>query len=313
MTSPPAASAASATAPIIPTLAAAVDEPQAALGEPAPDRARRPRGRPDRRRRSSRRTRRRWTGRARLHPARRARPELGGLDTTRRRRPGSTSPRLRRRGVLAAVARGDHHRGEHRSEDGEPGADEERVVEALGEGHRRVAHAGGERVARAAVRHRGEDRQAERAAHLLGGVDQAGGESGLVGPRAGHRGDRHGHEREAETPPDDERREQHVGDVAAGRRDLREPHEAARDQQHAGDQRGLEAHARHELRGDAGADDDAQRERQVGDARSSARRSRAPAACRATGRRTSRTATCRSAGRRRPRPEGCEGGRSAAA
>src|SRR3954452_3673382 len=38
----------------------------------------------------------------------------------------------RRLGVLAAVARGNHHRGEHRAQDGKPGADEEGVVEALG-------------------------------------------------------------------------------------------------------------------------------------------------------------------------------------
>src|SRR4051812_4760256 len=49
-------------------------------------------------------------------------------------------------GVLAAVARGDHDRGEQRPQEGEPGAGEERVLEALGQRDRRIAHARGERV-----------------------------------------------------------------------------------------------------------------------------------------------------------------------
>ena len=84
------------------------------------------------------------------------------------------------------------------------------ALEALGEGDRhRVA--AGDQVAGAAVRDRGEDRQAERAADLLRRVDQARGQAGLVVLDARHRGDRHRHEREAEADRGQQRREQDVG------------------------------------------------------------------------------------------------------
>src|SRR3954451_22380567 len=66
----------------------------------------------------------------------------------RGRRLGLAAPR--RRGVLAAVARRDKHRGEERRQQREPGADDKRVLEALVQRYRRVAHARGDGVARAA-------------------------------------------------------------------------------------------------------------------------------------------------------------------
>ena len=101
------------------------------------------------------------------------------------RRQAATGPPRRRRGgglgVLARVARGDQHRGEDGAGEGEPGADQERVLEAVGERDRAVAHAVGDRRARRAVGDRDEDREAERAADLLGGVHEPRREPRLVG------------------------------------------------------------------------------------------------------------------------------------
>ena len=92
-----------------------------------------------------------------------------------------------------------------------------------------------------------------------------GGQAGLVVLDARHRGDRHRHEREAEADRGQQRREQDVGHVVAVRRDLREPDQPARGQQQAGDQHRLEAEAGRQPGGQAGRDDDAAGQRQVGE------------------------------------------------
>ena len=74
-----------------------------------------------------------------------------------------------------AVARGHQHGGEDRPGDGEPGADEERPVKTLGQGDGRAVDAGVEQALGTAVGDGREDREPERAADLLGGVDQTGG------------------------------------------------------------------------------------------------------------------------------------------
>jgi hypothetical protein len=72
---------------------------------------------------------------------------------------------------------GDQDHGEDRPEDGEARADGERPLEALGQRDRDRA-AGGRDVTRAAVGDRRQDREPERAADLLRGVDQARGQPG---------------------------------------------------------------------------------------------------------------------------------------
>ena len=93
----------------------------------------------------------------------------------------------RGRGVLAARPAGDQHHRQQRADEREAGADEERGLEALGQ--RRRERAGSPRGAHRVVGRRrgdrGEDRQAERAADLLRGVDQPGGEARLVPGDAG--------------------------------------------------------------------------------------------------------------------------------
>src|SRR3954449_4364169 len=130
-TSPPAASASSATAPIIPTL-------------PPPKTSRRPRSASPR---PTAAAVSRYAGsapplepqntqtlaRAGTPASCQARPPRDLACSLRDRARGLDLAASRRGGVLAAVARRDHHRGGHRPEDREPGADEERVVEALGE------------------------------------------------------------------------------------------------------------------------------------------------------------------------------------
>ena len=96
-------------------------------------------------------------------------------------------------GVRAAVARGDQHDRQQRADQRE--ARRRRGRRARSPWSARAPASWLPRVQQvlgAAVGDRREDRQAERAADLLGGVDQARGEAGLVRARAGHRGDRHG-------------------------------------------------------------------------------------------------------------------------
>src|SRR5690606_11643453 len=91
----------------------------------------------------------------------------------------------RRGGVLdhrAAVAAADQDDAEQQARGGEGGADEEGVLEAVGEGlgdRGWIAGGlgGGERLVADRVGHRREDREPEGAADLLGGVDEARGEA----------------------------------------------------------------------------------------------------------------------------------------
>ena len=99
-----------------------------------------------------------------------------------------------------------------------PDADEERPVKPLGQRDGGAVDAGAEQALGAAVGDRGEDREPERAADLLGGVDQPRGEPRLVRLGPGHGGDRHRHEREPEADGGQQRRAEHVGHERAARR-----------------------------------------------------------------------------------------------
>src|SRR3954454_20234481 len=85
----------------------------------------------------------------------------------------------------------------------EAGADQEREPEPVVEGDEPVR--GG--VVGHRIRDRGEDRQAERATDLLAGVDQAGGQAGVLLRRPRDRADRDRHEREPEADGGEHRRE----------------------------------------------------------------------------------------------------------
>jgi hypothetical protein len=74
--------------------------------------------------------------------------------------------------MLAAVTRGDQDGGQDRPGEREPGADQERPVKALGQRDRRVMDSAEQHVLGLSVGDRGEDRQTERSADLLRGVDQ---------------------------------------------------------------------------------------------------------------------------------------------
>ena len=132
-----------------------------------------------------------------------------------------------RRGVGAEQERGD---GGCRG--GEDRADEEGgVVAAVQVGDRgRAARCGARREAR-------EHGQAERAAHHERGVDDAGGEPGLLGRDVAHRGEQHRVHRHPDADAEHEHRGQHVGDEAAVDRRAGEQHEAERDEAHADRQR----------------------------------------------------------------------------
>ena len=93
--------------------------------------------------------------------------------------------------------------------EGDRGAAEEGGLEALGE--RRLSRFAGDARRRCGVRDRREDREAERAADLLGGVDQAAGEARLAFLDAGDGGDRRRHEGEAEPGRGEQRGAEDVG------------------------------------------------------------------------------------------------------
>ena len=79
-----------------------------------------------------------------------------------------------------------------------PAPTSQRRLEALGQRDAAASCPASTSESRARVGDRGQDRQAERAADLLGRVDQPGRQARLVRLDARHRGDRHRHEREAE-------------------------------------------------------------------------------------------------------------------
>ena len=84
----------------------------------------------------------------------------------------------------------------------------------------------GDGVLGARRRDRGERRDAERAADLLRGVDQARRQPGLGRLDPGQRGDRDRHEREPDPDPDQQEAGQQVADVGAADRHLREVQQA---------------------------------------------------------------------------------------
>src|SRR5215218_8180669 len=162
--------------------------------------------------------------------------------------------------VCLAVRRADQEEGGDQAEYGEAGADEEGGGEAVGEG----GGVGG--GADLGVGDRGEDGEAEGAADLLRGVDQAAGEALLAVLDAGDGGDRHRHEGEAEADGGEQRGAEDVGEEGAVDRDLAEPEQPRRDQDHAGGEDRLEPDLGHQARGDPGREDDRDRQRQVGEA-----------------------------------------------
>ena len=162
---------------------------------------------------------------------------------------GSTSPRW----AASACSRLSREEirigGEDRPGDREAGADEERAVEPFRQRDRRAVHAGVKQALGAAVGDRREDREAERAADLLGGVDQPRGEARLVRLGAGDRGDRHGDEGEPEPERREQRRPEDVRGEASrpARGRARTTSRPAAISSRPADQRRLEAHARDEL------------------------------------------------------------------
>ena len=112
----------------------------------------------------------------------------------------------------------------------------------------------------------GEDRQAERGAELLPRVQEPGGQACLVLADAGVGRRGQTGEYPAEADRDDEEAGQDVREVGAVDRDAREPVEAARSDQGAEEDDRLGADAGEQLRGDAGGDDEAAGQGQVGDA-----------------------------------------------
>ena len=123
-----------------------------------------------------------------LRLRRAAAPAAGGRGSARLGRRDRGRAGSRRVGMGAAVARGDHHEREQRADEGEARADEEGALEALRERGGEAFAAALQEVLRARVGDRREDRQPERPADLLGGVDEPGREPRLV--RAGARSPR---------------------------------------------------------------------------------------------------------------------------
>ena len=146
------------------------------------------------------------------------------------------TPAARRLAHLAAVLGRDQHEREQRADRRDHAAGEERGLEAFGE--RRPsgrAPSRREHVLRAVeFAIVDEDREAERAADLLGGVDEPGREPRLVRLRARDRPDRHRDEREPEPDRREHLREQDVAHVRAARRaHAAEPEQPGRGEQRA--------------------------------------------------------------------------------
>jgi len=121
---------------------------------------------------------------------------------------GRLDPQLH---VRAAVGIADQEEGGEEAENGEAGADEEGLLEPFGEDGGVVG------VADDAVGDCGEDGEAEGAADLLGGVDQAAGEALLAVFDAGDGGDRDRDEGEAEADGGEQGGAEDVGEEGARR------------------------------------------------------------------------------------------------
>ena len=112
-----------------------------------------------------------------------------------------------------------------------------------------------------------QDREPERAADLLVRVDETRLEPRLPVAGAGEGGDRHGHEGEAETDPDQDEADEEVAEVRAVDRDLREVRESAGQEEHSCGQHRLDSGSGHERLGHAGRDDCRQGDGEVADPR----------------------------------------------
>ena len=93
-----------------------------------------------------------------------------------------------------------------------------------------------------------QDREPKRAAEQPRGVDEPRRQTGLARRDSGHRGDRHGNERQADSDRDQQRRQQNVAEVAATDRDVREHQQAGCLRDHPGDQQRLRSDSRHGAR-----------------------------------------------------------------
>ncbi len=111
-----------------------------------------------------------------------------------------------------------------------------------------------------------QDRQAERAADLLGGVEQPGGCARFVVGDAGDRGQGQRDEGEAEAEAEQAHRPEHPAEVAAVGLDLGEPEHRQGGEPGAGDQDRLRADPGQQRLGGAGGDQDRHRDRQEADA-----------------------------------------------
>ena len=96
-----------------------------------------------------------------------------------------------------------------------------------------------QRAGHAAVRHRGQDRQAKRATDLLGGVEQPRRQAGIAGHHAVRGRDSDRHERHPQTRPEHEHGRQDVTPVVAMTRDACEEQEAGGRDGEAGDEHRL--------------------------------------------------------------------------
>ena len=115
-------------------------------------------------------------------------------------------------------------------------------------------------------RDRRQDGEPERAAELHRGVQQPGGDAGLVGRDAVGGGGGDAGEDSTRSERDDCDSGQQVGEEGAVHGHVGEEVEAAGGDERAGDDHRLRADARHERRGDPGRDHEAAGQRQVGEA-----------------------------------------------
>src|ERR1035441_5296951 len=142
-------------------------------------------------------------------------------------------------------------------------ADQEGPVESARERGGEVVRAGAQHVIGSSVGDRREDRQSQGASHLLRGVDQSRGQTGLMGSDAADGGDGHGDEGEAEAECREQGGPEHVAREGAAGPAPREPQPPTGDQEQAAEQDRLEAEAGHGHGGTCGRGDDPDRQRQV--------------------------------------------------
>ena len=146
---------------------------------------------------------------------------------------------------MAGAGTAQEHRGGRAGRDREHGPDHERRVVAVDE------RGQGAVVARAGRGDARQDRQPERAAHHERGVDDARGDTRVLGRDVAHRGEQERVHRHPDPEAENDHARQHVDGEAAVDRRAREEREAERDEPHPQDERRLDAEAQHELGGQA--------------------------------------------------------------